>query len=106
MGSSIPELGNVVMATSSLNPIFASALIPFILVVLFLQHPQLKWVAVGSSIGVASCLTATAFMNPWVWGFSYGLPSQIYLLVNAVICFGLAALASKAIAQNNGKLKM
>lgn len=106
MGSSIPELGNVVMATSSLNPFFASALIPFILIILFLQHPQMKWVAVGSSIGVATSLTFTAFMNPWVWGFGYGLPSQIYLLINAVICFGLAAIASKTIAQNNGELKM
>ena len=97
MGSSIPELGNVVMATDSLNPIFASALIPFLLIALFLQHPQLKWIAVGTSLGVASCLAITAFINPWVWGFGYGLASQIYLLVNAVICFGLTFLAVKSI---------
>ncbi len=96
MGSSLPELGNVVMATPSLNPIFASALIPFVLIVLFLQHPIFKWVALGSSLGVASCLAITAFTNPLVWGFAAGLPSQIFLLVNAFLCFGLTAMASKA----------
>jgi len=97
MGSSVPELGNVVMGTNSLNPFFASALIPVILIVLFLSHPQLKYVAIGCSLGVASFLTITAFINPLVWGFSVGLMSQIFLLINGFICFYLAYLASKTI---------
>lgn len=97
MGSSVPELGNVVMGTNSLNPFFASALIPFILLALFLSHPQLKWVAIGCTLGVASCLTITAFINPLVWGFGYGLISQIFLLINASICFYLAYLGGKTI---------
>ncbi len=95
MGSSVPELGNVVMGTSSLNPLFASVLIPFILVILFLQHPQLKWGAIGCSLGVASCLAISAFTNPYVWGLGFGLASQLFLLTNALLCFGLAGLAVK-----------
>lgn len=97
MGSSVPELGNVVMGTTSLNPLFASALIPVILIVLFLSHPILKWVSIGLTLGVASCLTITAFINPLVWGFGYGLASQIFLLVNAILCFYLAKIASRSI---------
>ena len=95
MGSSIPELGNVVMGTTSLNPIFASALIPLVLIVLFLGHPQLKWLAIGSSLGVASCLTITAFSQPSLWLLGQGFTAQAFLLINAVICFGLAYLACK-----------
>jgi serine protease len=97
MGSSVPELGNVVMGTTSLNPLFASALIPVVLIVLFLSHPLLKWVSIGLTLGVASCLTITAFTNPSVWGFGYGLASQIFLLVNAILCFYLAKIASRTI---------
>ena len=95
IGSSLPELGNVVVGTSSLNPIFASALIPFILIVLFLGHNTLKWVAIGSCLGVASCLGISAFYNPNVWGLGMGITAQGFLVVNALICFGLAYLASK-----------
>lgn len=101
MGSSVPELGNVVMGTTSLNPLFASALIPVILIVLFLSHPILKWISIGLTLGVASCLTITAFINPLVWGFGYGLASQIFLLVNAILCFYLAKIASKTIEPQN-----
>lgn len=97
MGSSVPELGNVIMGTNSLNPFFASALIPFILLALFLSHQQLKWVAIGCTLGVASCLMITAFINPSVWGLGYGIVSQIFLLINGSICFYLASLASKTI---------
>lgn len=98
MGSSVPELGNVVMGTNSLNPFFASALIPLILIILFLSHPQLKYVAIGCSLGVASFLTVTTFTNPLVWGLGVGLISQLFLLVNGFICFYLAYLASKTIS--------
>ena len=97
MGSSIPELGNVVMATDSLNPIFASALIPFILIALFLSNRHLQWATVGITLGMTSFLIFSAFINPFVWGFGNGLGAQIFLVVNAVICFGLATLASKSI---------
>ena len=66
-GSSLPELGNVVFGNANLNPLFASALIPFALIALLLAHPSLKWFAVGSSIGVAACLGVSAVADPGVW---------------------------------------
>jgi serine protease len=95
LGSSVPELGNVVLGTNSLNPLFASALIPLVLVLLFLGYPQLKWVAVGCSLGVASCLTINAIIYPIVGGMGNEAIARSFLAVNALICFGLAYLASK-----------
>jgi serine protease len=92
MGSSIPELGNVVIGTTSLNPLFASALIPLILMILCLGHPQLKWFAIGSSLGVASCLTVTAFSQPSLWLLGQGFIASTFLLINALICLSLAYL--------------
>jgi serine protease len=96
LGSSIPELGNSVMATNSLNPVFASALIPLLLILLFLGHPQLKWIAIGSSLGVASCLLVHGFLAPTVWGISSMAIARIFLIINALTCFGLAYLASQS----------
>ena len=95
MGSSIPELGNTIQGSSALNPIFASALIPFILVALFLGHKQWKWMAIGSALGVASCLAVSAVVSPSVIWLGSGIVAQGYLVVNALLCFGLAYLASK-----------
>ena len=95
MGSSIPELGNSVMASNLLNPLFASALIPVLLIVLFLGHGKWKWFAIGSSLGVASCLTIHAFFFPMMWGINNILLARSFLLVNALICIGIAYLASK-----------
>ena len=95
MGSSIPELGTAIQGSSILNPIFASVLIPFILVVLFLGHPQWKWVAIGSALGVASCLAISAVMSPAVLWLGSGIFARLFLVANAILCFGLAYLASK-----------
>ncbi|MEL6441954.1 MAG: S8 family peptidase [Cyanobacteria bacterium J06621_8] len=94
-GSSLPELGNVVVGSSSLNPLFASVLIPLLLTVLLLGHSRWKWFAIGSSIGVASCLAVSAVVDPSLWLLGNGAIAQIYLVVNAILCFGLAFLASK-----------
>ncbi|NES87677.1 MAG: peptidase S8 [Moorea sp. SIO2B7] len=95
MGSSIPELGNVVQGSTVLNPIFASVLIPFILMALLAGHQQWKWFAVGSSLGVASCLVISAIISPAVWGLGVGVLSRTFLITNAILCFGLAHLISK-----------
>jgi serine protease len=95
MGSSIPELGNTVMASNLLNPVFASALIPVILIVLFLGHPQGKWFALGSSLGVASCLMIHAIFAPTLWGMGNEAIARIFLILNALVCLGIAYLASK-----------
>lgn len=99
MGSSLPELGGAIQGSSVLNPIFASVLIPAILVILFLGHPQWKWIAIGTTIGTASCLAVSAFVSPAVWGLGTGWTAQAFLLVNALLCFGLASLAVKTEAK-------
>jgi serine protease len=95
MGSSIPELGTAIQGSGVLNPIFASVLIPFILVALFLGHPQWKWVAIGSALGVASCLAVSAVMSPSVLWLGSGIGARLFLMANALLCFGLAYFASK-----------
>ncbi|MBW4547955.1 MAG: S8 family peptidase [Symplocastrum torsivum CPER-KK1] len=95
MGSSIPELGSAVQGSSMLNPIFASVLIPFILVALLLGHKQWKWVAIGSALGVASCLAVSAVVSPSVMWLGSGVVARLYLVANALLCFGLAYLSSK-----------
>ena len=93
-GSSLPELGNVVLGKASLNPLFASVLIPFVLIALLLAHPSLKWFAIGSSIGVAACLAVSAVVDPSLWLLGDGAIARTYLIVNAFLCLGLAYLAS------------
>ncbi len=99
MGSSVPELGGAIQGSAVLNPIFASVLIPGILVVLLLGHSQWKWLAIGTTIGVASCLAVSAVVSPAVWGLGSGFVAQAFLVVNAVLCFALARLAIKSEAK-------
>jgi serine protease len=91
--SSLPELGTIVQGNPVLNPLFASALIPFILVALFLGHSQWKWFAIGTTLGVASCLAVSAIMSPSLLWLGSGASARIFLVVNALLCFGLAYLA-------------
>ena len=95
LGSSFPELGSVVQGSSALNPLTASVLIPFALVLLLLGHQKWKWFAIGSALGVAACLTVHAFLSPSVMGFADETIARSFLGVNALLCFGLAYLASK-----------
>jgi len=94
MGSSIPELGNAIQGSPVLNPFFASVLIPLGLVLLLLQNPRWRWFAVGTSLGVASFLAISAVVSPTVWGLGSGWLARSYLLVNALLCWGLGRLAS------------
>ncbi|MGP0128696.1 MAG: S8 family peptidase [cyanobacterium endosymbiont of Rhopalodia musculus] len=95
MGSSVPELANSIQGTSSLNPFLASVLVPFTLIVLLLGYGPGKSFAVGISLGVASCLTVNAVTNPAVWGMPTVNISRIFLVVNAILSFGLAWLTTK-----------
>jgi len=94
-GSSIPELGNTLQGTHALNPLFASVLIPIVLVALLLGNPSWKWFAIGTTLGVAACLTVNAVYEPAVWGLGSGNLSRIFLFANALLCYGLARLALK-----------
>ena len=95
MGSSLPELGSTLQGSSFLNPIFASVLIPFVLIALLLGHSQGKWFAIGTSLGVASCLGVSAVLFPQLLWLGTGTVAQIFLGVNALLCLGLALVASK-----------
>ena len=95
MGSSIPELGNAIQGSPILNPFFASVLIPLGLVILLLQHPRWRWFAVGTSLGVASFLAMSAIVSPAVWGLGSGAIARSYLLLNALLCWGLGRLATR-----------
>ena len=94
MGSSLPELGNAIQGSPALNPIFASVLIPFMLIALLLSHSTLKWFAVGTALGVAACLGVSAVVSPTVWALGTGA-ARLFLTVNALLCFSLAYLASQ-----------
>jgi serine protease len=95
LGSSIPELGTAIQGTGVLNPIFASVLIPFGLLALFLGHSQWKWFAIGATLGVASCLAVSAVMSPQLLWLGSGAIARLFLISNALLCFGLAYLATR-----------
>ena len=94
LGSSIPELGNTFQGTDPLNPFFASILVPIVLMALLLGNAHWKWFAIGTSLGIASCLAISSIFDPAVWGFGNGIAARGFLIINAVLCFGLARLAA------------
>jgi serine protease len=99
LGSSLPELGNAITGTNALNPIFASVIIPLTLIALFLGYPSWKWFAVGSSLGVAVFLTISAIYDPTVWGLGSSYLARSFLIINALLCYGLARLGLKSATQ-------
>ncbi len=98
-GSSLPELGTAVQGSNVLNPITASVLIPFALLALLLSHNSLKWLAFGTTLGVASCLAVSAVLDPTMAWLGSGAIARSYLGINALLCFILAYLALKAEAE-------
>lgn len=100
MGSSLAELGNAVQGTPELNPLFASVLIPFLLIGLLSGNPSGKWFAIGSSLGMTVALGVMAFSSPHLWLLGSGAIASIFLGVNALLCFGLAYLASQGEQQS------
>ena len=99
LGSSLPELGNAIAGNSILNPMFASALIPLLLLVVCWSLPQGKWFAVGTSLGVSACLLVTAVISPHVWLLGDGGIARSFLVVNGLLCFGLAKFAARGDTQ-------
>ncbi|MEL6470710.1 MAG: S8 family serine peptidase [Cyanobacteria bacterium J06623_4] len=92
LSSSIPEIGNAITNNSILNPLFASLVIPFGLLVLLISHPSLRWLSLGISVGVSAFLVVTAFTAPAVWLIGSGQAAQSYLLINALLCSALTAI--------------
>lgn len=96
LGSSIPELGSAIQGSALLNPLFASVLIPFGLIALLLGHSFWKWFAIGSTLGVAACLTVSAAIDPALMWLGDGWIARSFLILNALLCLGLASLAARA----------
>jgi serine protease len=99
LGSSIPELGNAIAGNSILNPVFASVLIPLVLLVVCWSMPQGKWFAVGTSLGVAACLLVSAVVAPQIWLLGDGAIARGFLVINGLLCFGLATFAARGDSQ-------
>ena len=95
----MPELGNAIAGNSILNPVFASVLIPLILMVACWSLPQGKWFAVGTSLGVSACLLVNAVISPQMWLLGDGEIARIFLVVNGLLCFGLARFAARGDSQ-------
>jgi serine protease len=98
LGSSLPEVGTALAQTSALNPIFASALIPLALVVFFLGHKQLRWLAIGVSLGMAShlLLAGTVFYEGVLWFGSAAWFGRSFLVLNGLVSLWLAYLAAQS----------
>ena len=101
LGSSIPEWGTAAQANPVLNPITASVLIPLALLALCLSHAKFKWYALGSTLGVASCLTISAILDPESLWLGSGWWAKAYLVVNALLCVLLAYLALRVEADKS-----
>jgi len=98
MGSSLAELGSAIQG-GGLNPLTASVLIPLGLVILLLGNSQWRWFAIGSTIGVAACLGVSAVMQPEVWWLGSGAIARLFLMINALLCLGLARLILRSEAK-------
>lgn len=99
LGSSIPELGNAIAGNSILNPVFASVLIPLLLMVGCWSLPQGKWFAIGTSLGVSACLFVSAVIAPQILWLGDGIIARMFLVINGLLCFGLARFAARGDAQ-------
>jgi serine protease len=96
MGSSLSDLGGVIQGSSALNPLFASVILPFVLIALLLGHPQAKWLAVGVSLAMAVTLGISAVIHPTLIWLGSGTIARTFLGVNALLCLGLGYLALKS----------
>ncbi|ACA99375.1 MULTISPECIES: S8 family peptidase [Cyanophyceae] len=92
LGSSLPELGNAINGNPALNPLFASVLIPFGVLLLLAGTEGGKRFGVGLCLGVASCLWVSAIAGPMVWGLGSGILAQAFLGINGLLCVALAKL--------------
>lgn len=97
LGSSLPELGSLFVGTSALNPITASALIPFLMLAFLLGHPRFSWMTVGVSVGVAALLALSVFVQPSVLWIGSGFWARLFLAANALFSLLIAYLSLKTI---------
>ena len=99
LGSSLPELGGLLTHSAALNPITASALIPFLMLSFLLSQPRFSWMTVGVSVGVAAMLSLSFFVQPSVLWLGSGLWARLFLAVNALFSLLIAYLSLKTITE-------
>jgi serine protease len=99
LGSSLPELGTALAQTNALDPLFASVLIPGLLMVLLLGHRRWRWAVIGLCLGVAShlLLSGSLFYEGVLWLGSSAWLGRSFLLLNGLLCLGLAYSGAQAI---------
>ncbi|MEN9245441.1 MAG: S8 family serine peptidase [Thermostichales cyanobacterium SRBZ-1_bins_19] len=102
LGSSIPELGTAWSPVPLLNPVFASVLIPGLLTLLLLGSRSWRGLVVGISTGMAAhlLLAGTVFYQDVLWLGSLEWLGRSFLLVNGLLCLGLAYLSTQAVSSH------
>ncbi|MGQ9837901.1 MAG: S8 family serine peptidase [Cyanobacteriota bacterium] len=97
-GSSLPELGSAFTQSNALNPLFASVLLPGLLMLLLLGHRRWRWAVIGLCVGMAShlLLSGALFYEGVVWFGSSAWLGRSFLLLNGLLCLGLAYLGAQA----------
>jgi serine protease len=100
LGSALPEVGTVVQGIAALDPLSASVLLPATLWLLLGQMGALKWLAIGTSIGIIPGLISQIFAAPEILRIGTGIGSQVFLAANVLACVGLNALMLKPLARS------
>ena len=99
ISSPLPNLDRVFFgyASSAVNPLLHSVLLPLIFVLVFLGSKRARWFAIGLALGMSSHLFVDAFFSLANVTFIPGtfLLDKAWLILNGVLCFGLAVLAGK-----------
>ena len=99
ISSPFPNLDRVILgySTTAINPIFHSALLPFLLIVTLLASKRGRIFATGFALGMASHLFVDAFFSFATVSYIPGtfLLDKVWLILNGLLCFGLAVLAGE-----------
>lgn len=100
LGSAIPEMGGAIFNQATLNPMFASLLIPLGLMSLLISNRSLKWLVLGISVGMTAFMVVAASGSPTIWFIGDGRWARLFLLANGVICFFITHLFMKVAADD------
>jgi len=85
LGTALPEWGQAWFGTSGLNPLFASAVIPFVLMMFLISQHGLKWLSLGISVGMTAFMLVAMFSAPEIALLGTGRTAVLFLLVNALV---------------------
>lgn len=95
----LPEWGNALFGGAAANPLFFSALLPFVATVLFYRRPGLRGVLIGLTLGFgAYLLFRVGTGTPTVAWLPFEILSAPWLVLNAII----ALLLGRALLRNEG----